>query len=145
MNKITKRIVIGALAAAAYLGTFRNNSGFPLLHNDITKNSYGICIGFANQIRPDVTYKGLVLGLININAGKINGGLLSAANTARGRDAEINGLEVGLISGISDDKTKDLNSATRGIQIGLANGNRTPEDCLIIGSNVLKNYNGGSQ
>ncbi len=158
VKKTIKTLAKIATAAAIYCGTYRNNSGFPLIYNYITQDSAGICVGLYNRIGDGVSYTGMPLGFVNRNDGQIDGisaalfdnrnsgringiNLALLANKAIGKYSEVNGIEAAILGSGAGTK-EDLNSATRGIQIGLLNGNRTPEDCVTLGFNTFNDYNG---
>jgi hypothetical protein len=147
-----KAITYGALAIATGYGTFRNNSGIPLIYNHITGNGSGILMGLVNKIDSGIDYNGISLALVNKigeeakyqgtllsfvnnNAGKINGievGLLY--NASIGNNSHVNGLEASIFGNMGAGD-KHSTSSTRGIQIGLLNSTQYPEDCLQIGLN----------
>lgn len=148
--KLRNKIICGALALATYTGTFRNNSGIPLIYNHITRDSYGICLGIKNEVDENVNYTGLLIGvkcenrgniyggqlsaLINYNVGKINGvNVALLGNATEGNLAEVNGLEASILANVG---TNEDISKTQGIQFGIFNSTKTPEDCLQIGFKV---------
>ena len=146
LKQITKNLAMGTLAVATYCGTMRNNSGFPLIYNNITQDSSGICIGILNNVAEGVTYKGISLSIAGVNRGKITGARIGIMlNLSENSSSVVNGLEAAILGNCANYGWRKNIGSTRGIQIGILNDNKTPEDCLTIGFDTTKYAEGKAQ
>jgi hypothetical protein len=149
-KNIAKTVSIGALLFLAHCGTFRNNSGIPLIYNKITKDSSGICVGLYNEIPEGITYSGEIFGIYNSNKGKILGGQIAVllnvnsgeiygnnlalvSNASVGNYSVVEGLEASIVGNMPHNSDVDSWSETVGVQFGIFNYTTKPNDCYQIG------------
>ncbi len=90
-----KKLAIGVLALAGYVGTFYNSGGLPPFYTVKKGESGGICVGLVTKLEEGSKFYGFVVSGLTINKGEVDGAITALAN--RSDSGKVNGAEVGLI------------------------------------------------